>query len=75
MIGASGYSDQVELQAVKAFLARRPDAIYITGVRHTEAVRTILQQSGIPVVEGSNLTDSPIRRLSLDTPISMPASI
>ncbi|WP_050579560.1 LacI family DNA-binding transcriptional regulator [Rhizobium leguminosarum] len=60
MIGASGYSDQVELQAVKSFLARRPDAIYITGVRHTDAVRSILHQSGIPVVEGSNLTDSPI---------------
>ncbi|WP_427147209.1 LacI family DNA-binding transcriptional regulator [Rhizobium leguminosarum] len=60
MIGVSGYSDEVELQVVESFLARRPDAIYVTGVRHTEAVRSTLQQSGIPVVEGSNLTDRPI---------------
>ncbi|MGZ2403036.1 LacI family DNA-binding transcriptional regulator [Rhizobium ruizarguesonis] len=60
MIGTSGYSDQVELQVVEAFLARRPDAIYLTGVRHSEDVCSILQQSGIPVVEGSNLTDRPI---------------
>uniref|UniRef100_UPI000368513F LacI family DNA-binding transcriptional regulator n=1 Tax=Rhizobium giardinii TaxID=56731 RepID=UPI000368513F len=60
MIGASGYSDEVELQVIEAFLARRPDAIYVTGVRHTEAVRSTLQRSGIPVIEGSNLTDRPI---------------
>ncbi|MDX0415170.1 LacI family DNA-binding transcriptional regulator [Sinorhizobium medicae] len=60
MIGACGYSDEVKLHVIKAFLARRPDAIYVTGVRHTEAVRTALERSGIPVVEGSNLTDDPI---------------
>ncbi|MFJ1311464.1 LacI family DNA-binding transcriptional regulator [Agrobacterium sp. P15N1-A] len=60
MIGASGYSDEVELQIIEAFLARRPDAIYVTGVRHTDAVRIALERSGIPVVEGSNLTEHPI---------------
>jgi len=60
MIGASGYSDEVELQIIEAFLARRPDAIYVTGARHSEAIRSTLQRSGIPVVEGSTLTDHPI---------------
>ncbi|MDK1376511.1 MULTISPECIES: LacI family DNA-binding transcriptional regulator [unclassified Sinorhizobium] len=60
MIGASGYSDEVELQIIDAFLARRPDAIYVTGVRHSEAIRSTLERSGIPVIEGSNLTNNPI---------------
>ncbi|WP_153417599.1 LacI family DNA-binding transcriptional regulator [Sinorhizobium medicae] len=60
MIGACGYSDEVKLQVIEGFLARRPDAIYVTGVRHTKAVRTALERSGIPVVEGCNLTDHPI---------------
>ncbi|MGX5806377.1 LacI family DNA-binding transcriptional regulator, partial [Bradyrhizobium sp. Arg314] len=60
IIGASGYSDQVELQVIGALLARRPDAIYVTGVRHSAAVRSSLERSGIPVVEGCNLTDRPI---------------
>ncbi|MGO8055096.1 LacI family DNA-binding transcriptional regulator [Rhizobium leguminosarum] len=60
MIGTSGHSDEVQLRLIKAFLARRPDAIYVTGVRHTKDVRSALEQSGIPVVEGSNLTSSPI---------------
>ncbi|WP_164827240.1 LacI family DNA-binding transcriptional regulator [Sinorhizobium meliloti] len=60
MIGTCGYSDEGELQVIEAFLARRPDAIYVTGVRHTKPVRTALERSGIPVVEGGNLTDHPI---------------
>ncbi|MGO4486692.1 MULTISPECIES: LacI family DNA-binding transcriptional regulator [Rhizobium] len=60
MIGSTGYSDEIELRVIKAFLARRPDAIYVTGVRHRDDIRRILEQSGIPVVEGSNLTDRPI---------------
>ncbi|MCM5687835.1 LacI family DNA-binding transcriptional regulator [Sinorhizobium meliloti] len=60
MIGTCGYLDGGELQVIEAFLDRRPDAIYVTGVRHTEAVRTALERSGIPVVEGGNLTDHPI---------------
>ncbi|WP_457663835.1 LacI family DNA-binding transcriptional regulator [Sinorhizobium medicae] len=60
MIGTCGYSDEGELKVIEALLSRRPDAIYVTGVRHTEAVRTALERSGIPVVEGTNLTDHPI---------------
>jgi LacI family transcriptional regulator, gluconate utilization system Gnt-I transcriptional repressor len=60
MIGSTGYSQEIEETIVSAFLARRPDAFYITGVSHTEKTRELLAASGIPVIEGGNLTDSPI---------------
>jgi len=60
MIGHSGYDLEVEREIISAFLARRPDAFYITGVDHSEATRRILRDSGVPVVEGGNLTDTPI---------------
>lgn len=60
MIGRCDYSDQCQVRLIEALLARQPDAIYVTGVSHTEAVRTILERSEIPVVEGGNLTDHPI---------------
>src|SRR5262245_12680715 len=60
MIGHSGYELDVEREIISAFLARRPDAFYITGVDHSEATRRILRDSGVPVVEGGNLTDTPI---------------
>jgi LacI family transcriptional regulator, gluconate utilization system Gnt-I transcriptional repressor len=60
MIGSSGYSQDMEEKIVAAFLARRPDAFYVTGTWHTQRTRELLGASGIPVIEGSNLTDDPI---------------
>lgn len=60
MIGHSGYDLDVEQEVISAFLARRPDAFYITGVEHSAATRRLLKDSGVPVVEGGNLTDTPI---------------
>lgn len=60
MIGHSGYDLDVEREIISAFLARRPDAFYITGIEHSEATRRILKDSGVPIVEGGNLTDTPI---------------
>jgi LacI family gluconate utilization system Gnt-I transcriptional repressor len=60
MIGHSGYDLEVEREIISAFLARRPDAFYITGIDHSDATRRILRDSGVPVVEGGNLTDAPI---------------
>lgn len=60
MIGHSGYDLDVEQEVISAFLARRPDAFYITGIEHSEATRRLLKDSGVPVVEGGNLTDTPI---------------
>jgi LacI family gluconate utilization system Gnt-I transcriptional repressor len=60
LLGDSGFSPQEEEQLVSAFLARRPDAIYLTGTTHTAGTRRMLDSARIPVVEAGNLTDSPI---------------
>ena len=60
LLGASGFSAAQEEVMVRAFLSRRVDGIYLTGVIHTPETVKMLTQSGIPVVEGGNLTDDPI---------------
>ena len=60
LLGASGFSSGEEEVMVRAFLSRRVDGIYLTGAIHTPETVRMLKRSGIPVVEGGNLTDSPI---------------
>jgi LacI family gluconate utilization system Gnt-I transcriptional repressor len=60
LIGRTGFSLEKEEAIVRAFLARRPDGVYVTGTAHTEGTRRLLAQAGVPVVEGCNLTDRPI---------------
>jgi len=60
LLGASGFSSAEEEALVRAFLSRRVDAIYLTGIVHTSETVRMLKTAGIPVVEGGNLTDHPI---------------
>jgi len=60
LLGQSGFSLSEEEALVRAFLSRRIDAIFMSGVSHTRATIEMLQQAGIPVVEGGNLTKHPI---------------
>ena len=60
LLANSGFSPKEEEALVAAFLARRPDAIYLTGTTHTAGTRRMLDAAGIPVVETGNLTQSPI---------------
>jgi LacI family transcriptional regulator, gluconate utilization system Gnt-I transcriptional repressor len=60
LIGASGFSSAEEETLVRAFLSRRVDAMYLTGIVHTDATVRMLKAAGIPVVEGGNLTERPI---------------
>ena len=55
MIGASNYSAATEEALVRSFLARRVDAIYLTGTSQTPATVRLLRAAGIPVVQGGNL--------------------
>ncbi len=55
LIGASGFSAAEEEVLVRAFLSRRVDALYLTGMIHTAGTIRMLKQAGIPVVEGGNL--------------------
>lgn len=60
LLGVSGFSAQHEQELVQAFLSRRIDGIYLTGVMRAPETVRMLKQSGIPVVEGGNLTDDPV---------------
>jgi LacI family gluconate utilization system Gnt-I transcriptional repressor len=60
LLGVSGFSAQHEQELVQAFLSRRVDAIYLTGVIHTPDTVRMLKRAGIPVVEGGNLAADPI---------------
>lgn len=60
LIGAAGFAQEREEGLIRAFLARRVDALYVTGVTHAPAVRRLLAGAGVPVVEGANLTARPI---------------
>jgi LacI family gluconate utilization system Gnt-I transcriptional repressor len=60
LLGASGFSVTEEEALVRAFLSRRIDAIFLTGVSHTRETIRMLKRAGIPVVEGGNVTERPI---------------
>jgi LacI family gluconate utilization system Gnt-I transcriptional repressor len=60
LLGASGFSADEEEVLVRAFLSRRIDALYLQGVTHTAGTVRMLARAGIPVVEGGNLTRTPI---------------
>ena len=60
LLADSGFSPQEEEDLVAAFLARRPDAMYLTGTTHTVGTRRMLDAARIPVVETGNLTATPI---------------
>jgi LacI family gluconate utilization system Gnt-I transcriptional repressor len=63
LFGASGFSVAEEEIIVRAFLSRRVDAIYLSGVQHSPQTVQMLERAGIPVVEGGNLSARPIDML------------
>src|ERR1043165_1166579 len=52
LIGASGFSAPEEEVLVRAFLSRRVEGMYLTGITHTESTVRMLRSAAIPVVEG-----------------------
>ena len=60
LVGATGFSAAGEEAMVRAFLSRRVDAIYLTGITHTAATVRMIRDARIPCVEGGNLARNPI---------------
>ena len=60
MIGASNFSAKTEEELVRSFLARRVDAIYLTGISQTRETIRMLRAAGLPVVQGGNIPENPI---------------
>ncbi|MDR5769095.1 MULTISPECIES: LacI family DNA-binding transcriptional regulator [unclassified Caballeronia] len=56
LIGDTDYHLDREERLVRSMLRHQPRCIALTGSRHTEATRTLLRRSGVPVVE---MWDSP----------------
>lgn len=63
MLSLSGYADFAELDLVRGLLARRPDAMLITGADHAPPLRQMLAEAGIPVVEIWDVSPQPVDML------------
>ncbi|WP_298822774.1 LacI family DNA-binding transcriptional regulator [uncultured Roseibium sp.] len=60
LLGYSNYDIREEERIVEQFLKRRPEAIVLTGGRHTDRTRQLLARAKIPVIETWDLPEDPI---------------
>lgn len=60
LLGYTNYDIHKEEQLIEQLLRRRPEAIVVTGGRHTDRARRLLSSAGIPVVETWDLPENPI---------------
>lgn len=60
LLGYTDYDMAEEERLIEQFLRRRPEAIVVTGGRHTPRARRMLENAGIPVIETWDLPDEPI---------------
>lgn len=60
LLGYTDYDMAEEERLIEQFLRRRPEAIVVTGWRHTPRARRLLENAGIPVVETWDLPAAPI---------------
>ncbi len=60
LLGYTDYDMAEEERLIEQFLRRRPEAIVVTGGRHTDRAARMLENAGIPVVETWDLPERPI---------------
>ncbi len=60
LLGYTNYDMAEEEHLIEQLLRRRPEAIVVTGGRHTDRARRLLTNAGIPVIETWDLPDQPI---------------
>ncbi len=60
LLGYTDYDMSEEERLIEQFLRRRPEAIVVTGGRHTPRARRMLEKAAIPVVETWDLPEDPI---------------
>lgn len=60
LLAYTNYDMLQEERAIEQLLRRRPEAIVVTGGKHTDRARRLLQGAGIPVVEVWDLPADPI---------------
>ena len=60
LLGYTNYDIHEEERLIEQLLRRRPEAIVVTGGRHTDRARRMLENAGIPVIETWDLPPRPI---------------
>jgi len=60
LLGSTNYSLEQEESLLVTLLGRRPEAIVLTGRRHSDTSRRLLKRAGIPVVEIWDLPPEPL---------------
>lgn len=60
LLGYTDYDIAEEERLVEQLLRRRPEAIVVTGGKHTARTRRLLENAAIPVIETWDLPDAPI---------------
>lgn len=60
LLGYTDYNIYEEERIIEQLLRRRPEAITVTGGKHSPRARKLLRNSGIPVVETWDLPEDPI---------------
>jgi LacI family transcriptional regulator, gluconate utilization system Gnt-I transcriptional repressor len=63
LLGYTDYSIEKEEELIESMLRRRPEAIVVTGGKHTARGQRLLQNSGIPVIETWDLPQQPVRHV------------
>jgi LacI family transcriptional regulator, gluconate utilization system Gnt-I transcriptional repressor len=60
LLGTTDYDMAEEERLIEQLLRRRPEAIVVTGGKHTPRARRLLESAGIPVIETWDLPQDPI---------------
>jgi LacI family gluconate utilization system Gnt-I transcriptional repressor len=60
LLGSTNFDLDVEEKLLREFLGWRPAGIVVTGGKHTRGTRTMLTNSGVPVVETWHLDGEPL---------------
>ncbi len=60
LVGYTSYSIGEEERQIEQMLARRPEAIIVTGEHHSRHCTSLLMSAGVPVVELADLPSRPI---------------
>ena len=63
LLGYSGYDIAKEEVLIEQLLRRKPDAIVVTGGRHSDYGRQLLMNADIPVIETWDLPQDPIQHV------------
>jgi LacI family transcriptional regulator, gluconate utilization system Gnt-I transcriptional repressor len=63
LLGYTDYSIEKEEELIEAMLRRRPEALVVTGGKHTARARKLLENAGIPVIETWDLPPRPVQHV------------